>query len=146
MKAFEDQNFFSPDENNISNGEWDYDRLHHLFFTDIMLLLRGGDRTPSPQTSPPQRSTEPRDAKEEAQIEIQRVVQSRAQAVSSEVSRSSMDTDSYRLSMSSIHSQFSLDHGPRETSTYMMMHNFLKYLGTVEYKAMKGKLPLWIAW
>ena len=145
MKALKDNKFFSPDENHVSNGEWDYDCLHHFFFTDLMLLLRGGDRTPSPRTSPPQKSMRPRDAKEEAQNEIKRVLESHAQAGSSAVSRTSMDTDSYRPSMSSIRSHSLPDHGPRETLTYSMMHNFLKYLGTIEYKVMKNKIPLWIA-
>src|SRR5579862_2355036 len=44
MKALKDQKFFTPDEKHIGDGEWDHDYLHHFFFTDLMLLLRGGDR------------------------------------------------------------------------------------------------------
>ena len=111
---------------------------------DLMLLLGGGDRRQSPRTSRPQKSMEPRDAKEQAKDEIKRVLESHAQTASYAVSRTS--TDSYRPSMSSIRSHTLVDHDSRETLTYTMMHNFLKYLGTVEYKAMKRKVPLWIAW
>jgi hypothetical protein len=80
MEALKDQKFFTPDEKHIGNGQWDHDYLYHLFFTDLMLLLRGGDRTPSPQTSPPRKSSQPRGAKEEAQNEIKQVLESRTQS------------------------------------------------------------------
>lgn len=143
MKALKDQKFFAPDVKKIGNGEWDHDSIHHVFFTHLMVLLRGGDRTPRPPTSPPQRVMQSRDAKEQAIYEIMRV---NANNVSSQSlpSRPSGGSNPYRPSMSSIDSHPVVDYGPRETSTFTMMHDFLISLGTAEFKAKKSKFPPWI--
>ena len=142
MKALKDQKFFGPDIGKIGHGEWDQNSIHHDFFGFLMMLLRGDDRTPSPQTSPPQRIMEPRNAKERAIYEIMRANESSSSLLPPHPSSGS--SKSYTSTMSSVHSHSSVDYGPRESATFMMMQNFLMSLGTVEFKTMKKKTPLWM--
>ena len=63
MKALKNDGFFNPTVKTITYGEWKQDKLYHFVFLSIMQILRGGDGTPTPRTSPKARVLLPRESK-----------------------------------------------------------------------------------
>jgi hypothetical protein len=140
MKALTADGFFVPDESAIRKATWDRSKLHHFFYLTLLLLHRGGDSTPSPHNSPQRQEAHARAAKDAAREEILRIVNT-ATETSPDASRSSMD--SYRTT-STTSSSARPDLGPRETLSFMYLHQFLNYIGTIEMNS-NNLRPLWIA-
>lgn len=146
MMALATDGFFFPDASAIGNGTWDRSKLHHFFYLTLMLLRRGGDRTPTPRNSPKKRETHPRATKDDAREEILRILETvpEVNIHSPALSRISSN-DSSVSSMSTTHSYQKPVKGPRETLTFMLLHQFLSYIGTIEVNS-NNSHPLWIAW
>jgi len=126
LKKMEADGFFQPTKEDISKGAWDNTRSFHNFFSDLLHILRGS-RTPSPRTSPQLRNVYLRLAKENAKTSL-------AQVVNSAFSESTISPESdYHPAASPMSvSGMTVDLGPRKTSSYMLMHNLLKYIAAVE--------------
>lgn len=147
MMALATDGFFLPDASAIGNGTWDRSKLHHFFYLTMMLLCRGGNRKPTPRNSLNNREILPRAAKDDAREEILRILDTVPEVNiphSPTRSRSSSDYSSVSTT-STTHSYGELVKGPRETLTFMLLHQFLSYLGTIEVNS-KNPHPLWIAW
>jgi hypothetical protein len=122
MKMIAD-GFFTPMKADVSNGKWDTTKPFHNFFLHLLHIQRAS-RTPSPRTSPKLRTMQRRLVKRT----------SWAQAFKNAVliSTPASDTD-YQPSASPMSvSSLKADVGPRETSSYVLMHDFLVYLASVE--------------
>jgi hypothetical protein len=126
LKKMEEDGFFQPTKEDISKGAWDTTKSFHNFFSDLLHILRGS-RTPSPRTSPQRRNVYLRLAKENAKTSL-------AQVVNSACSESTISSGSdYHPAASPMSvSGRAVNLGPRETSSYMLMHNLLKYIAAVE--------------
>jgi hypothetical protein len=126
LKKMEEDGFFQPTKEDISKGTWDNTKSFHNFFSDLLHILRGS-RTPSPRTSARHRNVYLRLAKENAKTSL-------AQVVNSAFSKSTISSGSdYHPAASPMSvSDRAVDLGPRETSSYMLMHNLLKYIAAVE--------------
>jgi hypothetical protein len=151
MKALKNDGFFSPTVKTIVYGEWKQDKLYHFVFLSIMQILRGGDRTPTPYTSPKTRIVLPRDSKLSAIEAMNDMYTATRNALLPELSRissgSTMSTDQgsvYAPSSSTHQSKTIIDRGPRETLTFNVVHNFLCYLGTIEQQKRQKDKPTWI--
>jgi hypothetical protein len=153
MLALINDGFFDVEMTAVAHGQWNTDKLHHFFFLNMMVLLRGGDKTPTPRTSPRQQvESHPRDAKDLARSRIRETFMHRPSLISDSTASlpgharvPSMDsTDSSVSSMHSLQSNTAVDYGPRETITFTLIHNLLAYLGTMEHKNSKSKGQLWI--
>jgi hypothetical protein len=124
LKKMKEDGFFEPTKNNITNGEWDQTKLFHYFFHDLLNLLRGS-RTPCPLTSPKTRNVYRRIAKDDAKMSL-------AQAISSSFSQATTSMDSSYYPSPMAVSAVSVDRGPRETASYMLLHHLLNYVAVVE--------------
>jgi hypothetical protein len=166
MVMMKKDGFFNSTVKTISQGDWKKEKLYHYVFLSLMMLLRGGDRTPFPRTSPKIRATLPRDATSATSdildmyyqaVEAERCIQMYFPASwtigpgssSSMSHRSSMaisraSSQLHRESMSTNNSRPVVDYGPRETLTHTLFHQFLSYLGTAEQQKGKSDIPLWI--
>ena len=126
LKKMEADGFFKPTKEDISRGAWDSTKSFHYFFSDLLHILRDS-RTPSPRTSPQIRNVYLHFTKENAKTSL-------AQVINSAFSQSTIVFDSdYHPALSPMSvSNMNVDLGPRETSSYMLMHNLLKYIAAVE--------------
>jgi hypothetical protein len=124
LKKMREDGFFEPTKNNITNGEWDQTKSFHYFFHDLLNLLRGS-RTPSPRTSPKTRNLFLRIAKDNAKASL-------AEAVNSSFLQATPSTDSSYYPSSMAASTGSVDRGPRETTSFMLLHHLLNYVAVVE--------------
>jgi hypothetical protein len=155
MSALKSEGFFKVPPEAISRGGWKKDELFHFVFLYMMMLMRG-DRTPSPRTSPKIHDVLPRDAKEAAKREMVNIYAPGEQKLSPLVyvvsgtsinsQQSSQVSSMFRPSLSTIDSRPIIDHGPRETLSFSLFHQFLSYLGTIEHRNAKGGTPVWIPW
>ena len=116
--------FFEPTKNNITNGEWDQTKSFHYFFHDLLNLLHGS-RTSSLRTSRKTRNVYRRIAKDDAKTSL-------AQAISSSFSQATPSTDSSYYPSPMAVSAVSVDRGPRQTTSYMLLHHLLNYVAVVE--------------
>lgn len=149
--------FFIPTTERISQGQWNKDALSHFIFLFIMLLLRGGDRTPTPRNSPKHREILPRGAKESpnqnfvdtytqaADAFFPSLVRVSSTATTSSPLSSTLSSQ-FRPSFSSSDSRPVVDYGPRETLSFILFLQFLSYLGTIEQKVNNNTNPVWIPW
>lgn len=122
MKMMAD-GFFAPTKVDVSKGEWDTRKPFHNFFLHL-LHIQQASRTPSPRTSPKPRTIQHRLVKRT----------SWAQAFKNAVliATPASDTD-YQPSASPMSvSSLKVDLGPRETSSYVLMHDFLVYVASIE--------------
>ena len=136
MKALKNDGFFSPTAEAIALGEWKREKLFHFVFMTMMLILRGGDRTPTPRSSPKTRIELPRESKMLAKEEIAKLYSEANNILLPSLARvssfSSESTQSmYRSSFTSIESATIIDHDPREMLTFSLFYQFL-YIGTIE--------------
>ena len=137
MLALTNDGFFEVEMTDVAHGQWNTDKLY-FFFLNMMVLLReeeekkGGDKTPSPRTSPIQQmESYPRDAKDLARFRIRETFMNESLTSSTIASLPthsrvpSIDsTDSTVSSMHSRQSNTAVDYGPRETLTFTLIHNF----------------------
>ena len=122
MKMMAD-GFFAPTKADVSNREWDTTKPFHSFFLHLLHIQRAS-RTPSPHTSPKPRTMRHR--------EVKRTEWAQAFKNAVLMATPASDTD-YQPSASPMSiSSLPADLGPRETSSYILMHEFLVYLVLVE--------------
>jgi hypothetical protein len=114
MKMMAD-GFFTPSKADVSKGEWDTTKPFNNFFMHL-LHIQQASRTPSPRTSPKPRN---------------RLAKRPAWAKAYEDAVSAVSDNPYLPSASPM-SDLCLKVGSRETSSYMLMHDFLVYLASVE--------------
>jgi len=136
MTALREDGFLTTDAGTIKHGRWDTSKSYNPVFLWLMQLSRGGSRTPSPRTSPPTCVSVPRYAREIARDSINEVRDSSSSSVSSSGSDSSFTSEAMSLTE---------DLGPRETLSFILLHNLLTYLGTVEHQKRPAS-KLWINW
>jgi hypothetical protein len=118
MTALRVDGFFTTQMTSIIHGRWDTTKQYNPVFLSLMLLSRGGERSPSRRRSP--------------QIWIDSL--SRARTTDSTVSTFRSDGMSVAENL-----------GQRETLSFTLVHNLLTYLCTVEHRA-RPNSPLWINW
>ena len=70
MTALRVDGFSTTQKRAIIQGQWDITRQYNPVFLSLMQLSRGGERTPSPHTSPPSRIDLPRPSKDVALARI----------------------------------------------------------------------------
>jgi hypothetical protein len=138
FKKMQEDGFFEPTKENIAKGEWDEAKAFNGFFLDLLHLLRSS-RTPSPRTSPQIRNVYSRIAKDNAKTSL-------AQALNSSFSQATPSTDSdYNPNLSPMAGSIvNVARGPRKTMSYMLLHNFLRYVAAVE-KCTWSDYPMWEA-
>jgi len=139
MMALRNDGFSTTQSRTISQGQWDTTGQYNPVFLTLMLLSRGGERTPTPRTSPSTRIDLPRASKDVALMTISEVEDEtlplfRATTTDSTVSTFSSD----RMSVVE-------DLGPRESLSFTLAHNLLTYLCTVEHR-FRPNSPQWINW
>ena len=139
MTALRSEGFSTTQKRTISQGQWDTTRQYNPVFLSLMLLSRGGERTPTPRTSPLTRIDLRRASKEVAltrmsEVEDETLPLSRTTTTDSTVSTQSSD----RMSVA-------VDLGPRENLSFTLAHNLLTYLCTVEHRS-RPNSPQWINW
>lgn len=122
------EGFFIPTKIDVAYGRW-APKMYNHFFIDLMQLLRGGTRTPTPHTSLKLRESYVRGAKLDAKAAIKAMISI------SPTSLGRSDITFSQRSASSMESNSVVNLGNRETSTYSLMHNFLKYIATMEHHA-----------
>lgn len=151
MKALKNDGFFNPTVKTITYGEWKQDKLYHFVFLSIMQILRGGDGTPTPRTSPKARVLLPRESKLATIDEMNKMYAALRDAlippaprISSGSTMSSIHGFQYAPSVSTVETMTVAGRGPRETLTFHLFHNFLTYLGTVEQQKCQKDKSLWI--
>jgi hypothetical protein len=111
MKMMAD-GFFAPSKADVSKGEWDTSKSFNNFFMHL-LHIQEASRTPSPRTSPKPRIPFAK------RLPWAKAYEDAVSAISYLPSASPM-------------SDLCLKVGSRETSSYMLMHDFLVYLTSVE--------------
>jgi len=122
MKMMAD-GFFAPTKADVSNREWDTTKPFHSFFLHLLHIQRAS-QTPSPHTSPKPWTMQRREVK---QIEWAKAFKNAVLTTTP-----TLDTD-YQLSVSPmLISSLPADLGPRETSSYILIYEFLVYLVLVE--------------
>jgi hypothetical protein len=139
MVALRNEGFCTTQKRSITHGQWDTTRQYNPVFLSLMLLSRGGKRTPSPRTSPATRIDLPCESKNVALTTISEVVDE-----TSPLSRVTT-TDSTVSMFSSDRMSVIKDLGPRETLSFTLIHNLLTYLCTMEHRARPDR-PQWINW
>ena len=139
MTTLRNDGFSTTQKRAIIQGQWDTTRQYNPVFLSLMFLCRGGERTPSPHTSPQSRNILPRASKDVALTTISELEQESGW-LSSETA-----TDSTVSTFSSDRMSVIQDLGPRETISFTLVHNLLIYLCTVEYRA-RPNGPRWINW
>ena len=137
MTALRVDGFSTTQKRAIIQGQWDITRQYNPVFLSLMQLSRGGERTPSPHTSPPSRIDLPRPSKDVALARISGLEQ---ESSSLSTTSDSIVSTSSSEGMSVVH-----DLGPRETLSFTLVHNLLTYLCTVEHRA-RPNGPQWINW
>jgi hypothetical protein len=122
MKMMAD-GFFAVTKDAVSKGEWDTTKPFHNFFLHLLQIQRAS-RTPCPCTSPKSRTMQHR--------LVKRTTWAQAFKDAVLIATPASDTD-YQPSASPMSvSSLKADLGPRETSSYVLMHDFLVYLASVE--------------
>jgi hypothetical protein len=117
--------FFAPTADAVSKGKWDKEKPFHQFFLHLLQIQRAS-RTPSPRTSPKFRTMQNRSVK--------RTTWAQAYQNAVLVATPASDTDYHPSGSPMDISGFKPDRGPRETSSYVLMHDFLSYLASVELR------------
>lgn len=125
--------FFEPTKLDVSKGEWDRTKPFHNFFLHLLQIQRAS-RTPSPRTSPKLRTMQNRLVKRTSWAEAYK----RAVLISTHASDTDYQPSASPMSVSSLRA----DLGPRETSSYVLMHDFLVYLASTELQVR----PDYIEW
>lgn len=138
MTALQEDGFMTADAGTIKHGRWDTKKPYNSVFVTLMQLRRGGYRTPSPQSSPPQRTNLPRMPKDIPRNSIKQI---RDQYYTSTEPTSD---SSFVMSTAEDMSQIA-DLGARETLSFNLIHNLLTYLATVEHQNRPAS-PRWINW
>jgi hypothetical protein len=115
--------FFAPTTDDVSKGKWDKKKPFHEFFSHLLQIQRAS-RTPSRRTSPKFRTMQNRSVKRTTWAQEFKNAVLMATPAS--------DTDYHPSGSPMDISNFRPNCGPRETSSYVLMHNFLSYLASVE--------------
>jgi hypothetical protein len=118
--------FFQLSKQDVARGLWDETKGYNNFFLDLLQILPGS-QTPTPRTSPKSRNIYLRIAKDNAKASL-------ADALNSVASQRTGSGASFSPgSLMITQSNSELDLGPRETTSYSLIHNLLKYIATVEF-------------
>jgi hypothetical protein len=115
--------FFAPTKDAVSKREWDTTKPFHNFFLHLLQIQRAS-RTPSPRSSPKVRTIQHRLVKRTSWAEAFK----NAVLIATPAS----DPDYHQSGLPMSVSSFKADRGPRETSSYVLMHDFLAYIASVE--------------
>lgn len=122
MKMMAD-GFFALTKEDVSKSKWDTSKPFHNFFLHLLHIQRAS-RTPSPRTSPKSRTMQHRQVKRPPFAEAYK----NALLMATPASDTDYQPSASPMSLSSL----KVDLGPRETSSYVLMHDFLVYLASVE--------------
>lgn len=137
MTALQEDGFMTTDAGTIKHGRWDNTKPYNSVFVTLMQLRRGGYRTPSPQSSPPQGTNLPRTAKDIARDSLKQI--------RDQYYTSTEATSDSSFVMSTAEDLSQMDLGARETLSFTLIHNLLTYLATVEHQN-RPESPRWINW
>jgi hypothetical protein len=115
--------FFAPTKVDVSKGKWDNTKPFHNFFLHLLHIQRESPNG-APRTTPKLRTMEHRLAK--------RLPWARAFKNAALIATLTSDTE-YHPSVSPMStSSLRPNPGPRRTSSYVLMHDFLVYLASIE--------------
>lgn len=138
LQTIQTEGFFSATKSDIAHGTWP-PKMYSNFFIDLMHLLRGGNRTPTPHNSPKKREAYIKAAKRDANEAVKAALAASRSWSSSNVGSDTVFSPGTALSTES---SSVVNLGNRETSTYSLMHNFLKYIAIMEHRTWPES-PLW---
>jgi hypothetical protein len=127
------EGFFAPTKVDVSKGKWDMTKSYHNFFLHL-LHIQQASRTSSPRTSPKLRTT--------PHHLVRRTSWAQAFKNAVLIATPASDADSEPSASPMSVSNLKVDLGPRETSSYLLMHDFLVYLASIELQVWSD-YPQW---
>ena len=109
------------------------------FFLDLLPLLRSNK---TPHTTPQTRQTHTHSAKDIAKNDIAQATRGADTSASPHLTRFHKRLQFYG---NIFHPMNSMTHcGPRDTNIHSLLHNFLKYISSVQFDCTDVDTPIWV--